>query len=455
MVRPMSIRIVTIVTCVVLSGITARAATETPSPQMPFTFVENRGQAAPSVRYLGTVLNSKRGLMRVAWFSGRSRTTIKIAFERSSRAKIRPDNPIGARANYLYGSDPRQWRTDLPLFGSIHYTGIWPGVDLTYNVEHDILKAEYLVAPGAGVERILLRFDGDPQTRPDGTLWIHGVSGSFVEDKPLFYQSVGGERREVAGGFHKLSDGAIGFWTAEYDRTRPLVIDPAILFSGYFGGSSQDNITAVGIDALNNVVTAGWTSSNDLPASTGARASYSGSVDAFVASFLPNGGTLIYCTYLGGSGDDRAFGLAIDSTRNVYVTGWTSSTNFPLAGAVQTHLGGTRDAFVTKLNRGRQRAGLQHLSGRLGRGRWQRNRSQRHQFRRGRRRYHIHKSSGNQQGVSAEVGRFAGRICRHAIARGEHADARDLPWRKRSGPRQFGQVGVGGKYRYRRIYMVE
>ena len=200
------------------------------------------------------------------------------------------------------------------------------------------------------VEPILLRFDGNPQIQREGSLRVPGPAGDFVEGKPLLYQSIGEERREIAGGFRKLPSGDIGFWTAEYDQSQPLLIDPSILFSGYFGGSAEDNITAVGIDGLNNIVTAGWTSSNDLPASSGAQRMRGGSVDAFVASFLPDGGPMIYCTYLGGSGDDRAFALAIDSARNVYLTGWTSSANFPLVGAFQSRLGGTRDAFVTKLN---------------------------------------------------------------------------------------------------------
>ena len=74
---------------------------------------------------------------------------------------------------------------------------------------------------------------------------IHAVSGNFVEDKPLIYQSIGGERREVEGGFQKLPSGSIGFRTAEYDHTQPLVIDPSILFSGFFGGDSEDSITAI------------------------------------------------------------------------------------------------------------------------------------------------------------------------------------------------------------------
>jgi hypothetical protein len=361
----MSNRAAAILASLFFSVVTARAATNPAPPHMPFAFVENRGQAASLVRYIGTGPEFK------AWFEDRGvvlrhgQTTVKIVFEGRatpagvapqsspvtiSGTAIRADDPIGARANYLYGNDPRHWQTDLPLFGSIHYAGVWPGVELTYGVEHGSLKAEYLVAPGADVGRILLRFDRDPQIRGDGTLRVAGPSGDFVEDKPSLYQTIGGERRKIAGGFQKASGGCIGFWTAEYDHTQPLVIDPSILLSGYFGGSSEDNITAIGVDAVNNIVMAGWTSSNNLPASNGARAHYGGSVDAFVASFLPNGGGLNYCTYLGGSGDDRAFGLAIDNARNVYITGWTSSTNFPLMGAIQTRLGGTRDAFVTKLN---------------------------------------------------------------------------------------------------------
>jgi hypothetical protein len=358
--RPMSIRIVAAITFFVFSEVAAGSAISPSSPHMPFSFVENRGQADSSVRYIGTGPEFK------AWFNDRGvvlrhgRTTVKILFDggvASVDAKLRPsgirigaENPTGARANYIFGSDPRRWRTDLPLYGSIRYAGIWPGVELTYKVDHGRLKAEYLAAAGASVEAILLRFEGDPQVRSDGTLRIHGPSGDFVEDKPVLYQSIRGVRKEVAGGFQKVSNGSVGFWTAEYDHTQPLVIDPSILISGYFGGSSEDNITAVGIDALNNVVTAGWTSSNNLPASHGAQSKYAGSVDAFVASFLPNGGGLIYCTYLGGSGDDQALGVALDSARNVYITGFTQSTNFPVVAALQSHLSGTRDAFVAKLN---------------------------------------------------------------------------------------------------------
>jgi hypothetical protein len=340
--------------CLVIAA-GSEAAASPAALRLPFAFVENRGQAEAGVLYVGTGSEFK------AWFEDRAvilqqgRTAVRVSFQSRGISKdpkpvIAADGPIGATANYLRGGRPRLWQTGLPLFRTLRYTGIWPGVELDYTAEGSGVKAEYLVAPGADVNGIRLRFDGRARIENDGTLRIRGAAGDFIEGKPVLYQSIRGERVEVAGGFWKFADGSFGFRTAGYDRGQPLVIDPAILFSGYFGGSSQDTITAVGVDGLNNVVVAGWTTSTDLPSMNAVQPQKAGGVDAFIAAFLPNSGILKYCTYLGGSGDDRAFGLAIDSVSNVYVTGWTQSADFPVVGALQTHLRGTRNAFVAKLN---------------------------------------------------------------------------------------------------------
>jgi hypothetical protein len=326
----------------------ANAPLNSNSPQIPFAFAENRGQADPRVRFTGNGPEFK------AWFEDRAvilqqgQTAVIISFVDGADATIEAAEPTGAKVSYLRGSDPRRWQPDLPLFASLRYSGIWPGVELTYKADRGRVKAEYLVSPGAPVDRIRLHFDGDARVQPDGTLRIRGSAGDFIEEKPVLFQTIGGQRKEIPGGFQKIG-GSIGFWAGEHDHGLPLVIDPSILFSGYFGGSSQDNITAVAVDINRNVVIAGWTSSTDLPAN-GARTRSGGGVDAFVASFAPNGPQMLYCTYLGGTGDDRAFGLALDSSRNVYLTGWTSSANFPVVGGVQSKLSGTRDAFVAKLN---------------------------------------------------------------------------------------------------------
>ncbi len=338
----------------IISGLAAEAGATAGNPRMPFWFVENRGQFDPAVRYMGNGPDFKAWFQDQAVILRRGDATVKIAFVRGSvpqQVRIEPDRPTGAKASYLLGSNPDEWRTGLPQFEAIHYSGVWPGVELTYGAIRGHLTAEYKLSPRVDVGQIRLRPDAAAEIQKDGSLLIHTAGGDFAEEKPLLYQQVSGVERQVAGGFRKLPDGSVGFWAGGYDTALPLLIDPAILISGYFGGSSEDNVTAVAVDNLNNIVVAGWTSSGNLPVSGGAlQKKYAGSVDAFVASFLPNGGGLNYCTYLGGSGEDQALGLAVDSSRNVYITGWTASANFPLASPIQARLSGTRDAFVTKLN---------------------------------------------------------------------------------------------------------
>lgn len=328
----------------------APGAVSPASPQLPFSFVENRGQADASVRAIGAGPRFK------AWFEEdgvvlqQGEATVRMSFEGARPGPaITLTDPIGASANYLRGTDPRRWRTNLPLFGTVHYDGVWLGVAMTFRQDNARMKVEYTLAPGADLAAIRLRFDGEVTIGTDGSLLVRSAGGEFRELKPVLYQEGAAGRTLVEGAFAGTSGGLVTF-TADYDHTRSLVIDPSILFSGFFGGTAQDNITAVAVNSSYNIVVAGWGNSSDLPASGGARTKNSGGVDAFVANFSPVGGQMVYCTYLGGSGDDRAFGLAVDASNNTYVTGWTSSLNFPVVGGVQSRLSGPRDAFVAKLS---------------------------------------------------------------------------------------------------------
>jgi hypothetical protein len=244
---------------------------------------------------------------------------------------------------------PLKARPDLtpyPDGNALIYPGTWPGIDMQYVRHEATLKSEYHLAPDADPNLIRLRYEGlgKPRITHNGGLAL----GPFAELPPVAYQDVP-QRVPIPVVYRIYDDGTVGFQLGSYDSSRPLVIDPVMNYSTYFGGSGNTTVTSVAFDSYGNAILAGWTTATDLPAN-GTRTKSGGSVDAFVAKLSGTGNQIVWCTYLGGSGDDRAFGVAVDSVNNVYVTGWTQSSNFPLVGAIQSKLSGGRDAFVTKLN---------------------------------------------------------------------------------------------------------
>ncbi|MFN7933684.1 MAG: SBBP repeat-containing protein [Bryobacteraceae bacterium] len=124
------------------------------------------------------------------------------------------------------------------------------------------------------------------------------------------------------------------------------------LYSTFLGGSAEDQITGIQIDANGNAYVSGFTSSSNFPVTTGSfRTSFAGSTDAFVAKLNPTGATLVYSTFLGGANVDRAYSIAVSAFGEAYITGQTYSSSFPTTtGAYRTSHGGAADAFVTRLS---------------------------------------------------------------------------------------------------------
>ena len=290
-------------------------------------------------------------------------TSTEIVLEsRQSRVRIRFDGanpavqvegagPLPTRANFLLGQQRARQRTDIATFRSVIYRQLYPGIDVVYDGHEHYLKSEFQVAPGADPALIRIHYDGveEPQVAPDGALLLTASGGVLREEPPLIYQESSHGRIQVAGRYHVFADRAVGFRVDDYDRKLPLIIDPVIGFSTYFGGSAFDSITSIAVDAAGNSYIAGWTESLNIPVVSARQGASGGRIDAFVAKLSP-AGTLVYATYIGGSGDDRAFGIAVDGGGNAYVTGWTDSSNFPLAGATPVSRAGRRDAFVARLN---------------------------------------------------------------------------------------------------------
>src|SRR5262249_20287047 len=148
-----------------------------------------------------------------------------------------------------------------------------------------------------------------------------------------------------------------------YDSSKTLVVDPVFPFySTYLGGSARDMATDVAVDGSGNAYVGGWTDSTDFPTVHAPHRglvcdpSLSGSVepcaDAFVTKLNESGSAIVYSTYLGGKWDDRIAGVAVDASGSAYVTGKTTSTDFPTVNAYDSTRadGAIGDGFVAKLS---------------------------------------------------------------------------------------------------------
>ena len=283
---------------------------------------------------------------------------IEVGLVRMRLAGARPGaRPEGldllpGKSFYYIGNDPRKWRTGVPQYGRVAYRDIYPGVDLVFYGNGDQLEYDVILGPHADLSRVRLRFDGAQRLalEPDGDLRIESSQGVLRQKKPLVYQEVAGQRRELAGQY--LVEGhQVRFAVTGHDRGKGLVIDPGIVYSTYFGGTGDDTPTGMAVDATGNMYVTGYTTSKDFPdVSKTFTGGGGGGRDVFAIKLDPTGQTILYSVLLGGSNDDRAEAITVDSKGYTYLTGYTLSSNFPTYNAYQANLKGLPDAFVTKLD---------------------------------------------------------------------------------------------------------
>jgi hypothetical protein len=322
--------------------------------RLPLFFAPSVGQAEASSSFTlrSAQLSAQFTAAQTRFDFGEARLTVRFAGA-NPQVRLEAADPLPGRVNYLLGNTRDQWQTDVPTYGAILYYDLYPGIDLAYGVADGRLKSEFRVSPGADPGAIRWQYQGGaaPKITGDGGLVVAAGRGELREQSPVMYQEKDGRRVPVQGAFRILDGGLAAFATGAYDRQLPLVIDPVLSYSTYLGGSGLDSVRAIAVDSAGNAYVAGQTDSLDFPVSGAVRPTSGGGVDVFIAKLNAAGNALVYSTYLGGSWDDRAFGIAVDGSGNAYVTGWTYSPNFPTTnGARQRALGGGRDAFVAKLN---------------------------------------------------------------------------------------------------------
>jgi hypothetical protein len=442
--------------------------------KLPLSFEANRGQSDKQVKYLSrghgytlfltndeAVLTLRRSGVKLAdtHAVGMSPSAFKPGAGDEQSAVLRM-KLIGANtstmvsgngeqqgtSNYFIGNDPSQWRTNVANYSQVRYQDAYPGVDLVYYGNQQQLEYDFVVAPGADPRAITLDVTADrdartaaspaasPRIADNGDLLVPTNGAEVRFHKPVVYQtgessdphSIGGTpnaikaKNTIDGRWVLKGANRVGFEVAAYDSSKPLIIDPALSYSTYLGGTGTDGAFGVAIDSAGNCYVTGFTSSTNFPTKNPYQKKSGGGIDTFVTKMNPTGTALVYSTYvggngteypfaigvdstgaayevgntgsanfpvttgafqttcpscalypavfitkltpsgtalaystfLGGSGDNRAFGVALDSSNNAYVVGWTTSTDFPTtAGAYQTtNLGGASDVFVTEMN---------------------------------------------------------------------------------------------------------
>lgn len=351
----------------------APAAPVTMSPAtLPLYFEANHGQAASSAQFIAQgnrsefLVSPGTAELVLSKTDHSSARALQMRFvDADPRAQISGRDELSGKINYLVGNDSSKWQTGVPIFSKVGVTGIYPGVDLVYYGNGRQLEYDFAIAPKGDPNSIAIHFDGVDKIslQPDGDLALNLGDDRIVQPGPSIYQIVHGTRKEISGGYKLLDAHTIAFSIGDYDHSLPLVIDPILSYATYFGGTGNDTAWAVAVDTNGFVYVAGQTTStvfvSGKPFSTpGAfQIGFGGggiTGDAFIAKFNNLGTNLVYLTYVGGSGDDLAYGIAVDNAGDAYITGDTTSPNFPTKNALYGTIGGKSpypaDVYVSELN---------------------------------------------------------------------------------------------------------
>jgi len=263
---------------------------------LPLFFEPNFGQADKELRFLARGaacvlgLADRQAIIRLRPRHGRHSSLLRMHLVGAAQpAAIEGAEPTGGVSSYFVGRTPEKWRTGIRQYASVEYRRIYPGIDLIFHARQGALEFDFQVTPGADPGLIRMRWEGVDSVKVGhaGELVLAAEAAELRLRRPRVFQQVGDRRVELEGRYVVRGAREVRFALARHDTTAPLLIDPV----------------------------------------------------------------LSYSTFLGGSGDDFAARLAVDSTGNAYVTGQTSSLDFPVSsGAVDTSANGWNDVFVTKLN---------------------------------------------------------------------------------------------------------
>ena len=331
--------------------------------RLPLSFELNSGQTDPAVKAYtrgsgyGLFLTATESVLALPRPNQQGAVLHMHHVGANPLAKVVGLDPLPGTVNYLIGNDATHWRHDVPTYARVRYEGIYPGIDLIYYGSQQQVEYDFVLAAGADSHAIQFSVEGarSVSISPAGDLVLDTSAGSVRHHKPLVYQQIAGIRHPVDGHYRLSGANQITFDIGRYDRTRELVIDPSLDFSTYYGGTSSEVAKAIAVDSLGNAYVTGYTASLNYPQVSPLQPAFGGGTsDAFVTVLNSKATAAVVSTFIGGSGSDSGTAIAVDPnfTANpfVYVTGVTTSTDFPTTLPLQAANAGGQDIWVAKVN---------------------------------------------------------------------------------------------------------
>jgi hypothetical protein len=311
---------------------------------LPLTFEPNQGQVDANVRFLA------RGSSYAILLEG-NKTVLVIPRDKSPHesAQEKPSvvtlellnsdrqatseglNVLPGKSNYFVGNQRAKWIAGIPQYGQVKFRSVYPGIDLVYYGGESGLEYDFLLSAGADPREVVFRVMGADKVELDdsGNLSLRVAGGQIDLRRPTIYQEIGGIRHEVPGRFILRSTDEVGFSIGDYDHSRALVVDPVLSYSTLVGANNSTQVQGVAVDSAGEIFVTGTTFATNYPVVKPFQSTNKGTTNVFVTKLNAAGNAILYSTYIGSNGFDTGRAIAVDSSGNAYLTGNIGGANFP------------------------------------------------------------------------------------------------------------------------------
>lgn len=285
--------------------------------KLPLSFEANRGQADERAEFIARgqgytffVNSTEAALALKNGVKNRKKSTaIKMRLlNASSASSAEAIGLLDGQSNYFIGNDHAGWRSDIPNYSRVRYRGVYPGVDVIYYGAQRRIEYDFVVSPHNDPRQIKLAFEGAEKITVDeqGDLLLDIGGEQLRMRKPIVYQESNGSRHQIESRYLLLDPEsairipAVGFQIGDYDANETLIIDPVLDYSTFYGGSGTDIAYGIAVDRQGSVYITGQTSSLNFPTRDPLDATMGGANDAFVVKLNPRGDAVVFSTYIGG-----------------------------------------------------------------------------------------------------------------------------------------------------------